>query len=89
MKIAFIPQEILNGLKLALNEYDFIRRHEFRDPNFKRYSYIKSIASILVKSQKYYAGQKQRSFSILLILKTFITPSLRPIFLLNTFFYKF
>jgi hypothetical protein len=49
MKIAFIPQEILDKLRFILNENDLIRRYGFRDPNFKGYLYIKSIASILVK----------------------------------------
>jgi hypothetical protein len=50
MKTAFIPQEILDRLRLALNEYDLIRRHEFRDPNFKGYSYAESIIFTLTKS---------------------------------------
>ena len=58
MKTASIPQKVLNELRLALNKYDLIRRHRFRDPNFKGYFYIKNIAFTLAKSQKYYAGQK-------------------------------
>jgi hypothetical protein len=50
MKTAFIPQEILDRLRLALNKYDLIRKHRFRDPNFKEYSYAESIASIPIKS---------------------------------------
>jgi hypothetical protein len=50
MKIVSIPQEVLDRLGLALNEYDLIRRYGFRDPNFKGYSYAKSIASIPAKS---------------------------------------
>jgi hypothetical protein len=50
MKTASISQEVLNGLRLALNEYDLIRRYRFRDPNFKKYSYAENIVSILVKS---------------------------------------
>jgi hypothetical protein len=57
MKTASIPQEILDRLRFTLDKYDLIRRHKFRDPNFKEYSYIESIAFILTKSQKYYAGQ--------------------------------
>jgi hypothetical protein len=56
MKIAFIPQKILDGLGLALDKYDLIRRYGFRDLNFKEYSYTESIVLISVKSQKYYAG---------------------------------
>jgi hypothetical protein len=51
MKTASIPQEILDRLGLALDEHDLIRRHGLRDPNFKRYSYAESIASILIKKQ--------------------------------------
>jgi hypothetical protein len=58
MKTVSIPQEILNKLKLALNKHDLIRRHKFRDPNFKEYSYAKSITSTSAKSQKYYIGQR-------------------------------
>jgi hypothetical protein len=75
----------MNGLRLTLDKYDFIRRFRLRDPNFKGYFYAKSIVSISIKSQRYYAGQRQRFFSVLLILETFITPPLRPTFLLNTF----
>jgi hypothetical protein len=50
MKTAFIPQEILDKLKLALDKHDLIRRHKFRNPNFKRYSYTESIVFILAKS---------------------------------------
>jgi hypothetical protein len=57
MKTVSIPQEILNRLRLVLDEYDLIRRHRFRDLNFKGYSYAKNIAFIPAKSQKYYAGQ--------------------------------
>jgi hypothetical protein len=56
MKIAFISQEILDRFRLALDEYDLIRRHEFRDSNFKRYSYTENITFILAKSQRYYTG---------------------------------
>jgi hypothetical protein len=49
MKTVSIPQEILNGLKLVLDKHDLIRRYEFRDPNFKEYSYAKSIAFTLAK----------------------------------------
>jgi hypothetical protein len=58
IKTAFISQEILDRLRFALNKYDLIRRHKFRNSNFKRYSYTESITFILVKSQKYYAGQE-------------------------------
>jgi hypothetical protein len=49
MKTASIPQEILNGLRFALNKYDLIRRHKFRNLNFKGYSYAESIAFTLAK----------------------------------------
>jgi hypothetical protein len=49
IKIVSISQEVLDRLRLALNEYNLIRRHKFRDPNFKRYSYAESIISILAK----------------------------------------
>jgi hypothetical protein len=55
MKTASIPQEILNKLRLALDKYNLIRKHELRNPNFKEYFYTKSIAFIPTKSQKYYA----------------------------------
>jgi hypothetical protein len=50
MKIAFISQEVLDEFRFILNKYDLIRRHRFRDLNFKGYSYIKSIAFISAKS---------------------------------------
>jgi hypothetical protein len=50
MKTAFISQKILDGLGLVLNEHDLIRRHGFRNLNFKGYSYAESIAFILAKS---------------------------------------
>jgi hypothetical protein len=56
IKIASISQKVLNGLRLALDEYDLIHRHKFRDPNFKGYSYVKSIIFISAKSQRYYVG---------------------------------
>jgi hypothetical protein len=84
MKTASIPQKVLDGLGLALDKYDLIRRHKFRDPNFKGYSYAESIASTPAKSQRYYAGQGQRFFSMPLISETPITPPFRPTFLLNT-----
>jgi len=49
MKTASISQEILNGLRLALNKYDLIRKYGFRDPNFKGYSYTESIVFTLIK----------------------------------------
>jgi hypothetical protein len=49
MKTASISQEILNELRLTLDKHDLIRRHEFRDPNFKKYSYAESIISIPAK----------------------------------------
>jgi hypothetical protein len=49
MKTVSISQEILNKLRLALDKHDLIRRHRFRDPNFKRYSYAESIASTPAK----------------------------------------
>jgi hypothetical protein len=55
-KTVSISQAVFNGFRLVLNENDLIRRQGFRDPNFKRYLYIESIASTSVKSQKYYAG---------------------------------
>jgi hypothetical protein len=67
-----------------LDKYDLIRRYRFRDPNFKGYFYAESIASISAKSQKYYASQGQRFFSVSLILETPTTPSFRPTFLLKT-----
>jgi hypothetical protein len=56
MKTVSISQEILNRLRLVLNKHDLIRRHKFRDPNFKEYFYTESIASTLAKFQKYYTG---------------------------------
>jgi hypothetical protein len=50
IKTAFISQKVLDRLGLALDKHDLIRRHRFRDPNFKRYSYTENIASILTKS---------------------------------------
>jgi hypothetical protein len=50
MKTESISQEILDRLKLALNKYDLIRRHRFRNLNFKKYSYAESIASTPAKS---------------------------------------
>jgi hypothetical protein len=79
----------LDELRLALDKYNLIRRHKFRNLNFKKYSYAESIIFILVKSQKYYAGQGQRSFSVLLILKASITSLFRPIFLPKTPFISF
>ena len=83
-KPASIPQEVLDGLGLALDEYDLIRRHGLRDPNFKGYSYAESIASTSAKSQRYYAGQGQRLSSVSLISEAPITPLLRPSFLPST-----
>jgi hypothetical protein len=56
MKTASISQKILDGFGLALDKHDLIRRHKFRDPNFKGYSYTENIVFTLAKSQKYYAG---------------------------------
>jgi hypothetical protein len=84
MKTASIPQEVLDGLGLALDEHDLIRRHGLRDPNFKGYSYAESIASTPAKSQRYYAGQGQRSSSVPLISEAPTTPPLRPTFLPRT-----
>jgi hypothetical protein len=50
MKTASIPQKVLDKLGLALDKHDLIRRHEFRDPNFKKYSYTESITFISAKS---------------------------------------
>jgi hypothetical protein len=50
MKIIFIFQKVLDKLRLVLDKYDLIRRHGFRDSNFKGYSYAKSITFILAKS---------------------------------------
>jgi hypothetical protein len=49
MKTASIPQKVLDKLGLALDKYDLIRKHEFRDLNFKEYSYAKNITSISAK----------------------------------------
>ena len=84
MKTASISQEVLDGLGLALDEYDLIRRHGLRDPNFKGYSYAESIASTSAKSQRYYAGQGQRLSSVPLISEAPTTPLLRPSFLPST-----
>jgi hypothetical protein len=56
MKTASIFQKILNGLRLALDKHDLIRKYKFRDPNFKEYFYTENIAFTLAKSQKYYIG---------------------------------
>jgi hypothetical protein len=50
IKTVSIFQEILNKLGLALDKYDLIRRHRFRDPNFKGYFYAESIVFISAKS---------------------------------------
>jgi hypothetical protein len=50
MKIVFIPQKILDRLRFVLDKNNLIRKLGFRDLNFKEYLYIKSIASISVKS---------------------------------------
>jgi hypothetical protein len=49
MKTASIPQEVLDGLGLALDEHDLIRKYRLRDLNFKGYFYAESIASIPAK----------------------------------------
>ena len=50
MKIASIPQAVLNKLGLTLNKNNLIRRHKLRDLNFKKYSYTKNIVFISAKS---------------------------------------
>jgi hypothetical protein len=50
MKIIFIPQEIFDRFRLALDKNKLIRKFGFRDFNFKGYLYAESITFILIKS---------------------------------------
>jgi hypothetical protein len=46
MKIISIPQEVLDGLRLALNEYDLIRRHGFATPISKDLLMLRTLLSL-------------------------------------------
>jgi hypothetical protein len=46
MKIVSIPQEVLDGLGLALDEYDLIRRHGFATPILKDILMLRALLSL-------------------------------------------